>query len=146
MSSNRRGGGGGGRRPAPSQRGGAAPRGGGGGGRGSFTGGSQASGSTWPFAPAPVAAQTPAPVAPTPTPAPVAPPPATSSAVPASHALVSQELASKLTLGDTSRPESSKSWRPPQRPNFGTAGKKCMVKANHFMVQVADRDMHHYDV
>ncbi|KDO37148.1 hypothetical protein CISIN_1g026337mg [Citrus sinensis] len=34
----------------------------------------------------------------------------------------------------------------PVRPGFGTVGKKCVVRANHFMVQLAERDIHHYDV
>ncbi|KAF5934236.1 hypothetical protein HYC85_030407 [Camellia sinensis] len=43
-------------------------------------------------------------------------------------------------------PASSKAVRLPARPGFGTAGQKCIVRANHFMVQVAERDLHHYDV
>ncbi|KAL7160788.1 hypothetical protein ACSBR2_041434 [Camellia fascicularis] len=43
-------------------------------------------------------------------------------------------------------PASSKAVRLPARPGFGTAGQKCVVRANHFMVQVAERDLHHYDV
>ncbi|XP_015077849.1 protein argonaute 5-like [Solanum pennellii] len=43
-------------------------------------------------------------------------------------------------------PVSSKSIRPPPRPDYGKLGRKCVVRANHFLVQVADRDVHHYDV
>ncbi|GMQ11548.1 hypothetical protein CsSME_00054149 [Camellia sinensis var. sinensis] len=43
-------------------------------------------------------------------------------------------------------PASSKAVRLPARPGFGTAGQKCVVRANHFMVQVAERDLHLYDV
>ncbi|KAK4375931.1 hypothetical protein RND71_006608 [Anisodus tanguticus] len=43
-------------------------------------------------------------------------------------------------------PASSKAIRVPARPGYGTVGRKCLVKANHFLVQVADRDLHHYDV
>ncbi|MCD9641208.1 argonaute 5 [Datura stramonium] len=43
-------------------------------------------------------------------------------------------------------PESSKSIRVPPRPGYGTVGRKCLIRANHFLVQVADRDLHHYDV
>ncbi|GFP93542.1 protein argonaute mel1 [Phtheirospermum japonicum] len=43
-------------------------------------------------------------------------------------------------------PVSSKSLRPPARPEFGKVGRKVVVKANHFLVSVADRDLHHYDV
>ncbi|KAB2065470.1 hypothetical protein ES319_A09G090700v1 [Gossypium barbadense] len=34
----------------------------------------------------------------------------------------------------------------PPRPGFGTVGTKCLVRANHFLVDVADADLHHYDV
>ncbi|KAH0664390.1 hypothetical protein KY284_029321 [Solanum tuberosum] len=43
-------------------------------------------------------------------------------------------------------PVSSKNMRPPPRRDYGTVGRRCLVKANHFLVQVADRDVHHYDV
>ncbi|PHT30078.1 Protein argonaute 1A [Capsicum baccatum] len=43
-------------------------------------------------------------------------------------------------------PGSSKAIRVPRRPGFGSSGWKCVVRANHFLVQVADRDLHHYDV
>ncbi|AEC08055.1 Argonaute family protein [Arabidopsis thaliana] len=43
-------------------------------------------------------------------------------------------------------PASSKAVTFPVRPGRGTLGKKVMVRANHFLVQVADRDLYHYDV
>ncbi|KFK44936.1 hypothetical protein AALP_AA1G322100 [Arabis alpina] len=43
-------------------------------------------------------------------------------------------------------PASSKAMTHPIRPGFGQAGKKIIVRANHFLVQVADRDLYHYDV
>ncbi|KAF3455136.1 hypothetical protein FNV43_RR05584 [Rhamnella rubrinervis] len=43
-------------------------------------------------------------------------------------------------------PASSKSVRFPRRPGFGTVGRKIVVRANHFLVEVADRDLHQYDV
>ncbi|KAH6826003.1 Argonaute family protein [Perilla frutescens var. hirtella] len=43
-------------------------------------------------------------------------------------------------------PASSKAIRHPKRPGFGTFGKKVLVKANHFLVAVAERDLNHYDV
>ncbi|XP_072988891.1 protein argonaute MEL1-like [Typha latifolia] len=43
-------------------------------------------------------------------------------------------------------PASSKAIRHPLRPGFGTVGKKCVVRANHFLVEVADKDLCHYDV
>ncbi|XP_043699782.1 protein argonaute 5 [Telopea speciosissima] len=43
-------------------------------------------------------------------------------------------------------PASSKALRFPFRPGYGTRGMKCVVRANHFLVDVADKDLHHYDV
>ena len=35
---------------------------------------------------------------------------------------------------------------PPRRPGYGNVGKKIQVRANHFLVEVADIDLFHYDV
>ena len=43
-------------------------------------------------------------------------------------------------------PSTSKAITFPRRPGFGTLGKKCAVRANHFQVEVKDRDYYHYDV
>ncbi|KAL7115914.1 hypothetical protein ACP275_04G210700 [Erythranthe tilingii] len=43
-------------------------------------------------------------------------------------------------------PASTKAVRPPARPGLGSFGQKTIVKANHFLVSVADRDLNHYDV
>uniref|UniRef100_A0A8I6YA31 Uncharacterized protein n=1 Tax=Hordeum vulgare subsp. vulgare TaxID=112509 RepID=A0A8I6YA31_HORVV len=43
-------------------------------------------------------------------------------------------------------PASSKAEKFPARPGFGTIGRKCRVRANHFLVQVADKEIYHYDV
>ncbi|CAN6197137.1 unnamed protein product [Urochloa humidicola] len=43
-------------------------------------------------------------------------------------------------------PVSSKGIVHPARPGFGTVGRKVIVRANHFLVQVADKDICHYDV
>ncbi|XP_055830297.1 protein argonaute 5-like [Solanum dulcamara] len=43
-------------------------------------------------------------------------------------------------------PASSKHIGVPPRPGYGTVGRKCIVRANHFLVEIADRDLHHYDV
>uniref|UniRef100_A0A5B6ZD42 Protein argonaute 5 n=1 Tax=Davidia involucrata TaxID=16924 RepID=A0A5B6ZD42_DAVIN len=43
-------------------------------------------------------------------------------------------------------PASSKALSFPARPGYGTVGRKCVVRANHFLVEVADRDLNHYDV
>ncbi|KAK1270095.1 Protein argonaute MEL1 [Acorus gramineus] len=37
-------------------------------------------------------------------------------------------------------------YRVPARPGFGTFGTKCLVRANHFLVQLSDKDLHHYNV
>ncbi|CAI9780315.1 unnamed protein product [Fraxinus pennsylvanica] len=42
-------------------------------------------------------------------------------------------------------PVSSKGTRSPERPGFRTVGRKVIVKANHFQVQVADSDLTYYD-
>ncbi|KAI4334305.1 hypothetical protein L6164_019015 [Bauhinia variegata] len=60
-------------------------------------------------------------------------------------AALSSELEQGLTL-HPSVPSSSKAIRFPDRPNYGKMGKKTLVRANHFSVQVANRDIHHYDV
>ncbi|KAG8043018.1 hypothetical protein GUJ93_ZPchr0092g38062 [Zizania palustris] len=43
-------------------------------------------------------------------------------------------------------PTSSKSLVFPSRPGFGTAGRRCRVRANHFVVQLADKTIYHYDI
>ncbi|XP_019150469.1 PREDICTED: protein argonaute 5 isoform X2 [Ipomoea nil] len=43
-------------------------------------------------------------------------------------------------------PASTKAIRFPARPGCGSIGQKCVVRANHFLVQIAERDLHHYDV
>jgi eukaryotic translation initiation factor 2C len=43
-------------------------------------------------------------------------------------------------------PASSKSMRFPLRPSKGRVGIPCVVKANHFFVELPDKDLHHYDV
>ncbi|KAL5210131.1 hypothetical protein ABZP36_005754 [Zizania latifolia] len=42
-------------------------------------------------------------------------------------------------------PTSSKALVFPARPGFGTAGRRCRVRANHFVVQLADKTIYHYD-
>lgn len=57
-----------------------------------------------------------------------------------------QEEGSTSQAIQTAVPASSKSIRFPRRPGKGTIGEKCIIKANHFFAQLADRDFHHYDV
>ncbi|KAL5582915.1 hypothetical protein UlMin_015357 [Ulmus minor] len=68
-----------------------------------------------------------------------------------SSATLARELESKLKLPapatvETAPPASSKAVRFTRRPSFGTVGRKCVVRANHFLVNVASRDLFHYDV
>ncbi|XP_050281787.1 protein argonaute 5 isoform X2 [Quercus robur] len=52
-----------------------------------------------------------------------------------------------VTLQDRPpQPLSSKAVVVPRRPGYGSVGKRIQVRANHFLVEVADRDLHHYDV
>ncbi|CAN6303188.1 unnamed protein product [Urochloa humidicola] len=43
-------------------------------------------------------------------------------------------------------PVSKKGLAHPARPGLGTVGKKVMICANHFLVDVADNNLFHYDV
>ncbi|KAJ3691927.1 hypothetical protein LUZ60_012277 [Juncus effusus] len=52
-------------------------------------------------------------------------------------------LQSGLVVGP---PVSSKGIAFKSRPGFGTIGTKCVVKANHFLVQLPDKDLNQYDV
>ncbi|GAY65854.1 hypothetical protein CUMW_244220 [Citrus unshiu] len=78
--------------------------------------------------------------------------PSISASAPSSSSVSTlvEETEQKLTLAApaaaTLPPSSSQAMRFPVRPGFGTVGKKCVVRANHFMVQLAERDIHHYDV
>lgn len=51
----------------------------------------------------------------------------------------------RLTL-QSPAPSSSKASRFADRPDFGRIGKKIRVRANHILVNVADNDLHQYDV
>ncbi|XP_071690397.1 protein argonaute MEL1-like [Rutidosis leptorrhynchoides] len=43
-------------------------------------------------------------------------------------------------------PSSSKHLSTPARPGTGTLGRKCVIKANHFLVDLGDKDPYQYDV
>ena len=43
-------------------------------------------------------------------------------------------------------PTSSKSLNFALRPNYGQVGTKCVVKANHFLPELLDKDLNQYDV
>ncbi|XP_048424946.1 protein argonaute 5 [Pyrus x bretschneideri] len=97
---------------------------------------------------APTAAQTPspAPLAQTPVPRGPAPAQASSSSAPSpAEAPLICAMEQKLTL-TAPPPSSSKAVRYPARPGYGKVGEKVQVRANHFLVEVAARDLHHYDV
>jgi eukaryotic translation initiation factor 2C len=34
----------------------------------------------------------------------------------------------------------------PRRPGSGRVGTRCLVKANHFLAELPDKDLHQYDV
>ncbi|KDP43930.1 hypothetical protein JCGZ_05397 [Jatropha curcas] len=78
-------------------------------------------------------------------------PPAQAASSSASVEELRQEVEQKLTTVDPGSkagppPASSKAVRFAARPGFGTRGRKLVVRANHFLVQIADRDLCHYDV
>ncbi|KAK6287587.1 hypothetical protein POUND7_013766, partial [Theobroma cacao] len=121
--------------------------------------GREASGGRGPFGPPPYSSYTPSPpqVAPTQPPPPSAPSMSTAPAYhpPSSSGAESlmREVSEKLTLEPEAAtiapplpPSSSKAIRFAQRPGVGREGKKCYGRANHFLVKVADKDLHHYDV
>ncbi|KAK6235106.1 hypothetical protein SCA6_010443 [Theobroma cacao] len=129
---------------------------GGGSGRGR---GRDASGGRGPSGPPPYSSYTPPPpqVAPTQPPPSSAPSTSTAPAYDPSSSSgaesLMREVSQKLTLEPEATttapslpPSSSKAIRFPQRPGVGRAGRKCRVRANHFLVDVADKDLHHYDV
>lgn len=41
---------------------------------------------------------------------------------------------------------SSSSYKFPHRPGRGSIGTRCLVKANHFLAELPDKDLHQYDV
>ncbi|XP_044361741.1 protein argonaute 12-like [Triticum aestivum] len=72
-----------------------------------------------------------------------------SSSAPAAAATGAQESQTQMAVVVPPRnlpPASSKSTEFPARPGYGTAGKRCRVRANHLLVQVADKEIYHYDV
>lgn len=49
-------------------------------------------------------------------------------------------------IARSTAPKSSKSLRLPRRPDFGSIGSSCIVHTNHFLVTIADVDLHQYHV
>ncbi|KAL3535803.1 hypothetical protein ACH5RR_004264 [Cinchona calisaya] len=45
-----------------------------------------------------------------------------------------------------SAPSSEKSLTFPRRPGYGTIGTKCVVKANHFIAEISEKNLCHYSV
>ncbi|EOA29189.1 hypothetical protein CARUB_v10025461mg [Capsella rubella] len=65
----------------------------------------------------------------------------------AAAALAKVQISPPETKPESTLPPSSSKAVPLQlRPGRGTVGRKITVRANHFLVQVADRDLYHYDV
>ncbi|KAG5248301.1 protein argonaute [Salix suchowensis] len=92
--------------------------------------------------PPPASSSTPAPASSsTPAPASASTPAPASASTSASVEEMSQEVAKKLVCA-----VSSKAIVPPPRPQYGSKGRKCVIRANHFMVEVSDRDLFQYDV
>ncbi|KAK2655235.1 hypothetical protein Ddye_008287 [Dipteronia dyeriana] len=52
----------------------------------------------------------------------------------------------KRTAVQQQESASSKAVKFPPRPGYGTVGTRCMIRANHFLVELSDRDLHHNDV
>ncbi|KAG2664848.1 hypothetical protein I3760_16G102200 [Carya illinoinensis] len=76
---------------------------------------------------------------------------ASSSTRPIESSQVARQFEKLAIEGDSSQPiqpvpPSSKSMRFPLRPGKGSAGTKCIVKANHFFAELPDKDLHQYDV
>ena len=43
-------------------------------------------------------------------------------------------------------PSSSRMVKVPARSGYGTVGRKCVIRANHFLVDIGEKDPHQYDV
>uniref|UniRef100_M8CQD7 Protein argonaute MEL1 n=1 Tax=Aegilops tauschii TaxID=37682 RepID=M8CQD7_AEGTA len=70
-----------------------------------------------------------------------------SSSAPAAAATGAQESQVAVVVPPRNLPPaSSKSTGFHARPGYGTAGKRCRVRANHLLVQVAGKEIYHYDV
>ncbi|KAI4985615.1 hypothetical protein ZWY2020_018245 [Hordeum vulgare] len=72
-------------------------------------------------------------------------PPAAAAAAAVAAAQVDQLEEEKAPDVDLA-PVSKKGLAHPARPGAGTVGKKVMIRANHFLVNVADNNLFHYDV
>lgn len=60
---------------------------------------------------------------------------------------ISRDVEQRLTLQPPMNPPpTGKGVKLALRPGYGTVGTKCVIRANHFLVELADRDLHHYDV
>ncbi|KAF7075334.1 hypothetical protein CFC21_080114 [Triticum aestivum] len=69
-------------------------------------------------------------------------PPAAAAAAAVAAMQPEEEKAPDVDLA----PVSKKGLAHPARPGAGTVGKKVMIRANHFLVNVADNNLFHYDV
>ena len=57
-----------------------------------------------------------------------------------------ESAASQEVVVPAAVPSSSKAIRFPLRPGKGSVGTRCLVKANHFIAQLPNKDLHQYDV
>ncbi|KAK9126541.1 hypothetical protein Scep_015387 [Stephania cephalantha] len=69
-----------------------------------------------------------------------------SSSAAAEVEALSAEVERSLAVEVKAPPVSTKGLRFPARPGPGTVGTPCLVKANHFLVKLREKDLHHYDV
>ncbi|VAI94081.1 unnamed protein product [Triticum turgidum subsp. durum] len=52
----------------------------------------------------------------------------------------------ELAVARAPIPRADSSCKFPHRPGSGRAGTRCLVKANHFLAELPDKDLHQYDV
>lgn len=57
-----------------------------------------------------------------------------------------QQVVAAPDQGARLPPTSSKAVVFPARPGYRTVGRRCRVRANHFLVQLSDKEIYHYDV
>ncbi|KAH7681812.1 eukaryotic translation initiation factor 2C protein [Dioscorea alata] len=64
----------------------------------------------------------------------------------ASAQTLAQSHVEHVGLDVVAPPVSTKGIGFQRRPGFGVVGTKCIVKANHFLAELPDKDLNHYDV
>ncbi|ERN01425.1 hypothetical protein AMTRI_Chr03g147670 [Amborella trichopoda] len=114
---------------------------------------SQSSAQSSSGAPPPASSRRPQATAPLPSgsssrPQSTAPLPSTSSSRPQAMAPPPfPEMMQSLSISSNAPPSSSKALVPPRRPpRPATAGTRCLVNTNHFLIQLHNKELFHYDV